>query len=67
MYMVGQSFLFLACVFAFTWSYMIARYITATKEELLNSIHKTVAGHYRIPNNLWQWQTIIPGVNFHGN
>ena len=29
-YMVGQSFLFLAGVFAFTWSYMIARYI-ATK------------------------------------
>ena len=34
-YMVGQSFLFLAGVFAFTWSYMIARYITVTKEKWL--------------------------------
>jgi hypothetical protein len=22
---------------------------------------------YRVPNNFWQWQTIIPGVNCHGN
>ena len=22
---------------------------------------------YRIRNNFWQWQTIIPGVNCHGN
>ena len=34
-YMVGQSFLFLAGVFAFTWSYMIARYI-ATKHSAAN-------------------------------
>jgi hypothetical protein len=24
-------------------------------------------GLYRIRNNFWQWQIIIPGVNCHGN
>jgi hypothetical protein len=25
------------------------------------------SGTYCIRNNIWQWQTIIPGVNCHGN
>lgn len=43
-YMVGQSFLFLAGVFAFTWSYMIARHIAAIKERLLQGVQATT-GH----------------------
>ena len=44
-YMAGQSFLFLAGVFAFTWSYMIARYIAAMKERLLQETK--VAQNYK--------------------
>lgn len=44
-YMVGQSFLFLAGVFAFTWSYMIARYIAAMKERLLKNTQSPL--HYK--------------------
>jgi hypothetical protein len=44
-YMAGQSFLFLAGVFAFTWSYMIAGYIAKRKEQLLENT--TVATKYQ--------------------
>ncbi len=45
-YMVGQSFLFLAGVFAFMWSYMIAQYIAESKEKLLNTVQ--VAKNYQV-------------------
>jgi hypothetical protein len=43
-YNVGQSFLFLAALFAFTWSYMIARYIAELKATKLKDVPKKKRG-----------------------